>query len=274
MPPVLANLGCGSRYHREWLNFDLSAAAPEVTSCDAFCDAVFNSALLEHLSPYDAGRFLNECQRILKKGGIFRVGVPDLERIARKYLQKLEECITNNGTAHADYEWILFELLDQMCRTEPGGRMSTYLSQPHLNGAFIERQIGEEYRNLLKSFELRHLGRWRRLWALPAEVRRHKILGQIKRAPATMWRTLVSLLLMPADRRALRLGRFRMAGEVHLWMYDRYSLARLLEEHGFQHIRILSAGESAIPAWQQYQLDVDADGHALKPDLLYVECNK
>jgi predicted SAM-dependent methyltransferase len=50
---------------------------------DASCDAVYNAAVLEHLTPAQAERFLRECHRLLKSGGVLRVGVPDLEQIVR-----------------------------------------------------------------------------------------------------------------------------------------------------------------------------------------------
>ena len=124
------------------------------------------------------------------------------------------------------------------------------------------------------AFELLKAGLLAQLRALPPEVRRHKIWRRIKRLPVRVWKTAVSLLLTPADQRALRLGRFRMSGEVHLWMYDRYSLTRLLEQHGFEDARVLAAGESAIPDWRRFQLDVDPNGVPLKPDLIYVEGRK
>jgi predicted SAM-dependent methyltransferase len=47
--------------------------------------AVFHEHLLEHL-PVEAGdRFMQECFRVLKPGGILRVGVPDAGRLIQSY---------------------------------------------------------------------------------------------------------------------------------------------------------------------------------------------
>lgn len=52
---------------------------------DATFDYVFSSHLLEHLFPYQTILCLNETFRILKRGGVVRIGVPDLDRIVKNY---------------------------------------------------------------------------------------------------------------------------------------------------------------------------------------------
>ena len=41
-------------------------------------DIIYTSHMLEHLSRMQAHYFLNECHRILKRGGLIRIVVPDL----------------------------------------------------------------------------------------------------------------------------------------------------------------------------------------------------
>jgi len=57
---------------------------------DGCCAAVYHSHVLEHFPRDEAPGFLSECYRLLRTGGILRVVVPDLETIARLYLQNLE----------------------------------------------------------------------------------------------------------------------------------------------------------------------------------------
>jgi hypothetical protein len=71
--------------------------------------------------------------------------------------------------------------------------------------------------------------------------------------------------------RALEIGRFRLSGEVHHWMYDRYSLAKLLIEAGFFNPIVQSATSSQIPDWKTFCLDTLPDGTVLKPDLFFME---
>jgi SAM-dependent methyltransferase len=283
MKPILVNLGCGSRFHADWLNYDLHSAAPSVQECDLSrgvplpadsCDAVFNSALLEHLQPPEAAFFLGECRRILKPGGIFRLGVPDLEGIARIYLHQLERAVAGEPGANQDYDWILLELLDQMVRQQSGGRMAAFIQAGAPNAGFIQGRIGHEFTDLQAALQMNKQGAWQRLQALPAQERRHKLFQRLRATPGMLRRALGGMFLSAADRRALREGRFRRSGEVHQWMYDRYSLSRLLTNCGFTQVSVRAPGESAIPAWRSYQLDVDGQDNPIKPDLLYVECRK
>jgi len=72
----------------------------------------------------------------------------------------------------------------------------------------------------------------------------------------------------------LQLGRFRRAGEVHHWMYDRVSLRDILTQAGFDRFRYVGPIESAIPNWIDYHLDATPDGDVCKPDSLFVEADK
>ena len=69
-------------------------------------------------------------------------------------------------------------------------------------------------------------------------------------------------------------GRFRRGGEVHLWMYDRHSLARALRRAGFRDPRVVGAAESRIHGWADYHLDTEPDGTTYKPDSLFMEAVK
>jgi predicted SAM-dependent methyltransferase len=53
---------------------------------DESVDVVYSSHMLEHFSREHGRLFLAECHRVLKIGGIIRIVVPDLEYIARQYL--------------------------------------------------------------------------------------------------------------------------------------------------------------------------------------------
>jgi hypothetical protein len=74
--------------------------------------------------------------------------------------------------------------------------------------------------------------------------------------------------------RTNEIGAFRERGEIHQWMYDRYSLARLLVNAGFCDPRLETAVSSAIPRWDNYCLDARPDGTPIKPDCFYMEAQK
>ena len=69
---------------------------------------------------------------------------------------------------------------------------------------------------------------------------------------------------------ALREGLFRRSGELHRWMYDRYSLRRLLETSGFTGLSQRGAFDSAIADFSTFELDGTA-GIARKSDSSYLE---
>jgi hypothetical protein len=71
-----------------------------------------------------------------------------------------------------------------------------------------------------------------------------------------------------------QISQFRLSGEVHQWMYDRYSLGVLLRDAGFQNIQVCRADESDIPNFGSYLLDIEADGSVRKPDSLFMEARK
>jgi SAM-dependent methyltransferase len=271
------NLGCGNRFHPEWTNIDASYVDPHVQIhdvrkglpfSDETFDVVYHSHLLEHLPREAALPFSRECYRVLKRGGIIRVAVPDLERIARLYLQTLDKALLGHAESRNDYIWAMLELYDQAVREKPGGAMLEYLKQnPIPNESMVYARLGEEARQIVA--RLRHNDNGKQRDSLGWEWRDH-----LYRLRDRMGAALVRRLLGPYDYEALMLGRFRLSGEIHQWMYDRYSLTVLLEHSGFRTPRERTAVDSAIENWAQFSLDTDSNGSVYKPDSVYVEAIK
>lgn len=273
------NLGCGNRYHPDWINIDIVARSPEVIQNDLSrgiplpdksCDVVYHAAMLEHLRRSDAKKFLIECYRVLKPLGIIRVGVPDLEKICKLYLSTLSAAINGEGKTDSDYDWIMLELFDQIVREKSGGDMLKYLQQDPLpNEAFVYERIGEEGRQLVKVLRNhdKHSGH-------PFPDFLHKLRRGFRYLPYLVKNSVLQWILGGDDKRAFEIGRFRLAGEVHQWMYDRYSLARLLKQSGFYDPQLHTANTSRIPDWPSFHLDAFPDGEAIKPDLFFMEAIK
>lgn len=112
------NLGCGSQVLDGWINVDyaIGARLAKVPLFRRFnkkvklfkldwddriqlhdltrrfpwkegaVDIVYSSHTLEHLTREQGRRFLRECHRVLRKGGIIRIVVPDLRVIVHQYL--------------------------------------------------------------------------------------------------------------------------------------------------------------------------------------------
>jgi SAM-dependent methyltransferase len=60
-------------------------------------------------------------------------------------------------------------------------------------------------------------------------------------------------------------------GELHRWMYDKYTLQALLEDVGFADVREHTYCSSGIDGWQQFNLDSNDDGDVYKPNSVYIE---
>ena len=248
--PRQLNLGCGARFHPAWLNLDIAPASPEVQQHDlrrplpfdaGSFDAVYCSHVLEHLPHRQALPFVRECRRVLASGGVFRVVVPDLEMIARLYLKSLEGGLGGDAQQARRYEWMVLELLDQMVREESGGDMLKYWQQnPMPAEDFVIERVGNEVKQYLSAY------------------RQSRAQTAAPPAPAPP----------PTAEEA---GRFRVGGEVHKWMYDRYSLGRLLAEAGFVEVKACAANESRIPGFNGFLLDLSDNGSVRKPDSLFME---
>ena len=249
------NLGCGKHFHPDWVNLDFHSDSENVIVHDLregipfedeIFEVVYHSHVLEHFPRRRAKAFIEECFRVLRPRGVIRVVVPDLEQIAREYLQTLEAVIGGSEEAAYNYDWILLEMYDQAVRHRSGGDMAAYLANSYLpNENYIIQRFGHEGETLIKNLR-----------------------GQSLNADSELNDSASS------DETALAIGRFRLGGEVHQWMYDRYSLSRLLNDCKFENVNVCQASESQIPNFSKYHLDVLENGQVRKPDSLYVEATK
>lgn len=275
------NVGCGNRYHPHWINIDISPHSNDVIACDISqgiplpgdsCDVVYHSHVLEHIRRNDSPFFMKECYRVLKPGGILRVATPDLEQICRLYLEKLDLASKGNRSSSYDYDWILLELYDQAVRERRGGDMLGYLNQnPMPNEKFIYSRIGEEGRNIVQNIRRSKID----ASCTPQRSHRSRIGKRLLTLVGNLRSKILARLIFGSyGAKAMEIGRFRLAGEVHQWMYDRYSLAELMISAGFQDPVKQSAASSLIPQWTSFNLDTLPDGTVIKPDSLFMEAKK
>ena len=259
-PLNMLNLGCGTRYHRDWVNLNYTATGPDVIAHDLYngipfdgesFEVVYHSHLLEHFPKSFASFFLKECYRILKPGGIIRIAVPDLEQIARTYVYLLEKSLQGDQNSQKRYEWIMIEMFDQMVRQKSGGEMLNFWKQnPMPAEEFVFKRIGPEIKRTIleyrNSSRINLNNKCRNL--KPEEGFQN---SDIQESP-----------------------QFRASGEIHQWMYDRYSLSKLLSDTGFSNIRQCKAHESDIPNFRSYLLDTEENGMIRKPDSLFIEASR
>jgi len=256
----MLNLRCGTRYHSDWVNLNFTSTGPYVIAHNLYkgipfngesFEVVYHSHLLEHFPKNYAPGFLNECHRVLKPGGIIRIAVPDLEQIARSYVYFLEKSLQGDLEARKRYEWIMIELCDQMVRNKSGGEMLDFWKKSPMPAEdFVFKRVGPEIKKSILEF------RNKSLYNSNYENTDSKPGAGYQKSDLQ------------------KLSQFRVSGEIHQWMYDRYSLSKLLAETGFSNIRQCNADKSDIPNFRSYLLDTEENGMIRKPDSLFIEANR
>ncbi|NEQ99869.1 MAG: methyltransferase domain-containing protein [Cyanothece sp. SIO2G6] len=279
------NLGCGRRYQTDWTNIDFRSGSEFVSAhdlskgipaLDESFDLVYHSHLLEHFTKDDAEVFIQECFRVLRPQGILRVVVPDLEQVTRAYLTALEHASGGSTEWCNHYDWMIIELLDQSVRTHPRGKMGDYLSAQHIpNQDFVIERLGTEAKKLTDSRKQESCAA-KRVNSFVLNPLLENAIKPIYRflRHSSYRREWLLKSILGEEFETLELGRFRKSGEIHQWMYDCFSLKRLLEQNGFVEVIQRTAIESYVPDWSTFNLDTEPDGSIYKPDSLFMEAIK
>ena len=277
------NLGCGSRYQEDWTNIDFVSSGTTVIAHDLrnrlpfgdnSFDVVYHSHVLEHFSPKDARKFLLECCRVLNPGGVLRVAVPDLEQIVREYTRWLDLARKGALDAAVNYDWMMLELYDQTVRNRAGGQMAEYLLSGAVpNEDYVVSRIGTEGRRLID------IGKTKQANGTTGSHIREKLplLRKIRNFMSPR-RRLIKFIAGSRSyedlSRETKIGKFRESGEIHQWMYDEFSLGRLLESVNFCGVCRRESDQSYLSNWASENLDTNADGGIYKPDSLFMEWRK
>jgi len=92
---IKLNVGCGGNIIEGFINtdaeMDITQPLPYANGSVSF---ILAEHVIEHVSGPDGFRFMEECFRVLKHGGILRLCVPELARLDRP---KRKDIITNHG---------------------------------------------------------------------------------------------------------------------------------------------------------------------------------
>jgi len=269
------NVGCGNKYNNEWTNIDMHSNSKYVIShnllkglpfSDNKFDVVYHSQVLEHFPKEKAPGFIKECYRVLSPNGIIRIATPNLENIVDEYNKYLNQNLENpTENSKANYEWIMLELLDQTVRNQSGGQMAKYLGQTNIsNKNYIIDRIGHVGESHINNNNSRNLKT-----AFLQKLRTLGLRNIIAKALDHITTKIKNILF----GKKYTIGNFRLGGEIHMWLYDRYSLSELLKEAGFKNIKIKSPFDSDIPDWSSHELDVK-NGKAFDPTSLFIEATK
>jgi len=272
------NLGCGAHFDPKWVNLDFTKTGDGVIAhnltkgipfADSTFEVVYHSHVLEHFSKIEAENFMHECFRVLKRNGIIRIAIPNLEGIVNCYTRLIAQLKVNPDDKYLQscYEWIMLELYDQTVRNYSGGDMVQFLSNSELiNEDFIIKRCGHEVKDIIENYKIAKKQSHTILKYRPT------ILQRVKSLPSTIRRKLITMFL-GSEVNAFKIGQFRLSGEIHSWMYDSVSLSRLLKTVGFSEIREVNANESRIPDWNSFGLEL-VGAEIRKPDSLFMEAVK
>lgn len=162
--------GCGLSAPKEWTNFDVSPTLKiqktpiigallkrklnvsfpsNVLYGDIIkglpieadsCDGIYCSHTLEHLSLNDFRKALINSYSLLKKGGVFRCIVPDIEHLARHYITELD-----NGNKIASLSFIDGTLMG--IKERPRGLknfISSFIGNSHHLWMWDKQSLSEE----------------------------------------------------------------------------------------------------------------------------------
>lgn len=278
----MLNVGCGRRFHASWTNIDLESVDPQVREYDITAglpfednsfDAVYHSHVLEHLDPRDGEALLDECFRVLRPNGVLRIVVPNLERIATLYLKYHGQAWVGEQGAAVNYRWMKLELLDQLVRSYSGGRMGQYMASDGIkNVGFVRSRLGDEFLRIQDVDQAIETTRGDAGDAAKDSLK-ERATERFSNTRKRLARWCVRRLLGKSALKSFDEGMFRAQGEVHRWMYDRYSLKQLCQSRGFVNFQVQTATESSIESYESFGLDAE-NGNVRKPDSLFVECRK
>ena len=174
MTKTYVQFGCGLSAPEEWLNFDISPTlrlqkTPIIGTLlknklntifpdnvrygdiikglpvkDNSCDGLYSSHTLEHLALNDFRVALKNAYRILKEGGVFRCVVPDLEWIARTYVESLD-----SGNDEASLNFINTTLMGIKERPRSmEGFLSSFFGNSHHLWMWDSKSLSRELENV------------------------------------------------------------------------------------------------------------------------------
>jgi predicted SAM-dependent methyltransferase len=125
---------------------------------DNSIDAVYHSHFLEHLDRPIARLFMTEVKRVLRPGGIQRIAIPDMERLAAAYLAHLKESL-DDPTKIADHDRYMADMIEQMVRREAFGTSQQTPNRRRLEKLVLgdARQQGQTHQWMYDRVNLPHL---------------------------------------------------------------------------------------------------------------------
>ena len=95
MSGIWLNIGCGNKHLNGFVNMDIEKPYNEkldarkgLPYADQAVDGVYSEHFFEHLTQAEGLCFLRECRRVLKRGGVVRIAMPDLDELVKRYMSE------------------------------------------------------------------------------------------------------------------------------------------------------------------------------------------
>lgn len=114
------NLASGQRPFKGWTNIDAKDQGYQVDIVtdakdlnminDASVDIIVAHHLVEHIAIHDLNTYLKEWQRVLKKGGILSIHVPNLKELDRAWLEGKIDTYIHNVNTYGAYQDSIHDL--------------------------------------------------------------------------------------------------------------------------------------------------------------------
>jgi predicted SAM-dependent methyltransferase len=79
-------------YLEKWPKFKLFDIRRKLPYEDSEVDYIYCSNVLEHFEKFEARKILLECRRVLRKNGVLRIVLPDIQQIIKNYTTADEFC--------------------------------------------------------------------------------------------------------------------------------------------------------------------------------------
>jgi predicted SAM-dependent methyltransferase len=262
------NLGCGNIFvnSTDWINFDWAPQDRDVKRAnlikklpieDETVDLIYSSHFIEHIPIDELGNFLKECYRILKKGGIIRLVLPDFENIAREYIRNIDK----NNLKESQFN--IIEMIDQCVRLKSGGALADIYSDTSLDIEFKQYISSRTGYNFNRDKTNRD---------------RNTFFHKLTFSKTLFWLNskYISfiLLLLPRWYKKISIAKTE-PGERHFWVHDFNSVSMHLLSSGYNKVYKVNCEYSHFENFPFFPLDVDNEGKVLKGnESMFIEAIK
>ncbi len=227
------NIACGNVYikNSNWINLDIVSENKYVKKAnllkklpfsDNCVDAIYCSHFLEHIPLSKVPNFLEECFRILKKGGVLRLVLPDFEALSAEYLKQIK--LKN----YVKTKIVLLTIIDQCVRKKPGGMLDDFYKD--LLNKKKEKRSAIKYIKYLNGLDFEKRNKINKDF----KYYLYKIFLHLKNNLINFWIKLITIFLPRAFRD--QNVSFARIGELHHWIWDYYSLSEYLIKAGFSEV--------------------------------------